>query len=461
MSTVCQFDKLSYFSTVQNVQILQIMATVNFRIRSKANKPVNIFIYVSLKRGNVISTPTGFTAHPKDWSKTTKRPKQNSEANKSTFSKLNTLQDFVYDKVNEAQSKAQVIDVLWLREKINECFSRVKKTDQSLLTNHIQYIIDNANTRKIKGSTKVGLSENRLKGYRNFKNIILEYEKTIKKKIHFQDINKPFVDRFSNWLFNTKEYSTNSAGKIIDNLKTVCLDAEKHEVKVNPYAKQIEGFRERNEDRYIITLSFQELEQIRTAKLETEGQENARKWLLLGCEIGQRASDLLRITPDNVRFKKGGTYIDIEQKKTGKYISVRVMAPHVINFIENDFPYQISTQKLNKHIKDVCKLAEIKEMVTGRKYDKKKQRKVLKKYPKWQLVTSHSFRRSFATNYYKKMPTPVLIGITGHSKESMFLEYINQREDKDLNADLFAKFWETMQEEKEPEMKVIKNISNQ
>ena len=44
------------------------MATVNFRIRSKANKPVSIFIYVSLETGNVISTPSGFNVHPKDWS---------------------------------------------------------------------------------------------------------------------------------------------------------------------------------------------------------------------------------------------------------------------------------------------------------------------------------------------------------------------------------------------------------
>ena len=76
------------------------MATVNFRIRSKANKPVSIFIYISLEEGNVISTPSGFNVHPKDWSKVTKRPKQNSEGNKKTFSKQNTLQDFIYDEVN-------------------------------------------------------------------------------------------------------------------------------------------------------------------------------------------------------------------------------------------------------------------------------------------------------------------------------------------------------------------------
>ena len=262
-------------------------------------------------------------------------------------------------------------------------------------------------------------------------------------------------------MFNTQKYSTNSTGKILDNLKTVCLDAEKLEMKVNDYVGKIQGFKEQNEDRYIQTLSFNELEQIRTAEMETLAQDNARKWLLIGCEIGQRAGDLLKLTIDNLRYKGNNIYFDIEQEKTGKDLSIRVIAPHIIDIVENDFPYTISQQKLNKHIKDVCRLAKIEDEVKGKKYDKITKRKKLDFYPKCDLITSHSFRRSFATNYYKKMPTAVLIGITKHSKESLFLEYINRREDKDLNADLFADFYEKMQKDKEPQMKVIKNASNQ
>lgn len=433
------------------------MATVNFRIRSTANKPVSIFIYISLEEGNVVSTPSGFTVHPKEWSKVAKRPKQNSESNKKTVGKLNTLQNFIYEEVNKAQGNGQLIDVHWLKEKTNECFNRVKKTDNSLVVNHTQYIIDNANTRKIKGSNKIGLSERRVTGYKSFKKLIEAYQEEIRKKIYFQDVNRSFVDRFTNWLINKQKYSTNYAGKVLDNLKTVCLDAEKLDIKIDPFAKQIEGFREQNSERLIVTLSFEELEQIRTAELDTEAQKNARNWLLLGCEIGQRASDLLRLTQDNLRYKGNRIYIDIEQQKTGKAVTVGVIAPHVIEIVENNFPYPISQQKLNKHIKDVCKLAEIEEMTKGKKYDKKTRRKKTEIYPKWQLVTTHTFRRSFATNYYKKIPTPVLIGITGHSKESLFLEYINKREDKDVNADMFMQFYESMQQEKEPIMKVIKN----
>jgi integrase len=441
------------------------MATINFRLRSKANKNVNIKVYLSTGRGNLLETNTGFTINPKDWSTLTNRPKQNTDQNKLLNNSLKKLDNYLSENHNTDQSKGIIIDLFWLQNQIDNCFGRVQKNDNGLLLNHIQYIIDNANTRTIIGSSKIGISQSRVKSYITFKNIIEEYQKVIKKQIHFLDINKVLVDKLTNWLMNTKKYSTNYAGKQIDNLKTVCLDAYKMDIKTNPYTKQIQGFTENKEDRLIVTLSFEELEQIRTCeKIENDAHINARKWLLIGCEIGQRASDLLNITLENIRYKGGQMYLDIIQQKTKKPITIGIINSNIINIIENEFPYKVSSQKLNEHIKKVCELADINEVIEGRKLnpnaDKEKPetiRKIKDYYPKNELITTHCFRRSFATNYYKKIPTAVLIGITGHSKESLFLEYINKSEDKDSNADLFMKFYEQMNKDKEPKMKVIKN----
>ena len=45
---------------------------------------------------------------------------------------------------------------------------------------------------------------------------------------------------------------------------------------------------------------------------------------------------------------------------------------------------------------------------------------------KWEVVGSHVGRRSFATNFYGKIPTPLITSITGHLTESSFLLYINR-----------------------------------
>jgi len=60
-------------------------------------------------------------------------------------------------------------------------------------------------------------------------------------------------------------------------------------------------------------------------------------------------------------------------------------------------------------------------------------------FEKWELVTSHIGRRSFATNFYGEIPTSYLIYVTGHSTESMFLNYIG-KSNKDLALELTKYF---------------------
>jgi integrase len=456
------------------------MATVQFRLRSKANKNVSVKVRLSINRSNVFELNTGFSINPKDWSATTGLPKQNNETNKKISSDLKKLDSYISDNLNTDLGKGILIDSNWLESKINHCFNRVVKTDTNLLINHVQYIIDNANTRKVKN--KIGLSASTIKNYTLFRNIILEYQKKIKKQIQFIEITKPFVDKFTDWLINTKKYSTNYGGKQLEILKTVCIDAEKNEIQVTPYSKIIPFFRESEKDRYIQTLSFKELEQIKNLDLSDveylnrfkkenpeltknlsitpESLSNVRNWILLGCEIGQRGGDLLEITYENIRYNGKNFYIDIVQQKTNKNVTVGIIAPHVIDIIENQLPKKIPHQKLNEYAKVICKLAGIVEVVKGTKLNIETNRKELGNYPKYELIASHCFRRSFASNYYKMIPTPILINITGHSKESLFLTYINKREDKDANADLFMQFYEDLNKKKIPQLKIVKSGAN-
>lgn len=462
------------------------MASIKFRLRSKANKNVSIKVYTSLGRGNFIEVSTGFTINPKDWNTSDKNnpkkgddfPKQNTPENKVIFNNLKKLESFLFKSVNTDMGESVVIDTFWLEAKINECFQRVVKNDAGLLLNHTQYIIDNASTRTVGQNT--GLSKETIKSYVSFKKVVLEYQLAIKKQIQFLDLTAPFIEKFKIWMLTKKKYAKNTAGRKLQMLKTICIDAEKnHEIPVTPYSKIIQHFGESNKDRYIQTLSFDELEQIKNLDLSNteylnnfkkenpeltkgiaitpEALNNARNWILIGCEIGQRGGDLLKITNENIRYKGTTIYIDIIQQKTNKNVTIGIIAPHVIDIIENHLPNEVQHQKLNDYVKVVCKLAGIDEVVKGSKLNTETNRKELGMYPKHELITTHCFRRSFASNYYKKIPTAVLIGITGHSKESLFLTYINQREDKDSNADLFMKFYSDLHKEKAPEMKVILN----
>ena len=120
-------------------------------------------------------------------------------------------------------------------------------------------------------------------------------------------------------------------------------------------------------------------------------------------------------------------------------MTVGVSDPLVIKLLENKFPRIVSQVVFNKQIKALCKMAGIKELVCRFRNNPKTRRKEIVNTPKYEFVTSHIMRRSFASNYYGKIETPLLMNITGHSKESTFLTYIGTHQNKDALADLFMK----------------------
>ena len=90
-------------------------------------------------------------------------------------------------------------------------------------------------------------------------------------------------------------------------------------------------------------------------------------------------------------------------------------------------------QKLNDYIKEVAQLAHLDdEVVTTHTQQDKGEfapGRVETRRPKWQAITAHTARRSFATNMYKRgFPTLAIMAITGHKTEKSFLTYIKVSE---------------------------------
>jgi integrase len=420
------------------------MASVKFRIKGSSNE-VSIYMRFSISRESIFEVKTGFTIKPSSWSSATKMPIQNSPVNKSIFNDLKKLDLYVFKKFNLAQANGETVNKEWLEKVVLDCFEREEKVDTTYYTtDHIQFIIDNASTKKVAGKNKLGLSAARIQSYKTFKQNIIDFETFIKKKIKLTDITPALVEVYKNWLLKIKSFSINYAGKQLDNLRAVSRDAARLDIPTHPFASKIESFFEQDEDRHIVTLSPEELQKIKKADMPSPYLENAKKWLLLGCEIGQRGGDLLKLSSKNLRYVGDHMFVDVIQQKTKKEVTIPIGSKDLREMLETDFPRSISSQNLNTYIKTVCELSKINEVIEGKLLVKETNRKVVGHYPKYQLVTTHSFRRSFATNYYKKIATPILMAITGHSKESMFLKYINKREDKDENAKLFLQYYKQL-----------------
>ena len=449
------------------------MATATFRLRNPNTDKATIYVYLSVERKKQFLATTKIKINPKDWNfeplldengKISIDENGNEERKKSLVgypknstnpiiknivSKLKKLDTFLTDEVNQANIDGTPINSVWVKEQINNCFNRVTPEDeqkeieqkeQNKLTVQIQSFIDNADIYK-HSSGKLGLSNGRVKNLKAFKNRMLEFEQYTNKTIYLKNINKKFELGLDSWLKKVKKYSVNTSGTVVKNLKVICSYSKENELEVHPYYQFIKVYKQDKKDKIIQTLSFDELETIENWQTANERLNNVKKWLLIGCNIGQRVEDLINITLKNFVTINDIKYIELNQEKTEKdvLIPINEQCQRVLN---TGIPYKISQQKLNDYIKEVCKLAEIDEVIEGDLFDKETKRKVRGFYPKYKLITSHSFRRSYATNYYIDVPTPVIMEVTGHSKESTFLEYINKPVDKTRNANLMLELME-------------------
>ncbi|OIQ41748.1 MAG: hypothetical protein BM563_00080 [Bacteroidetes bacterium MedPE-SWsnd-G1] len=288
-----------------------------------------------------------------------------------------------------------------------------------LLTDAIQNIIHSSRT----GAKK--LSKNRIASYGSFKKIIEGYEIHLQKSIYVQNINLDFLNKFSTYLEEEKKYSNGYSLKKIADLKTICLNAEQKGFKIDTELKTYKALKEKKQ--HIIYLTSEELEMIKIFPLFDSELENARKWLLLGCEIGQRSVDLLKINESSLTSKNGIEVIELTQEKTGKQIAIPIR-PSLRLILYDGFPTKKPLHKLNEQIKKICKLCGINQKIEGVLYDFESKRRTEGVFEKHRLITAHVCRRTFAINNYGKMQSRLLRQITGHSTETILLEFIGKKE---------------------------------
>lgn len=420
------------------------MATIKYILQSK-NNPAPIYLRMSLSRGKVLKRKSGYVIDPKSWSTSTGYPKPNNDTNKSIKAKLISLQGSVIEEYNKDNAKGELIDGNWLLTMINELQNRVNENNKVYLLEYCKYFIESlpysVNSKGQRGASKATLTK-----YKTILNKLMGFERFKRKKYLIKQVDLNFRSDFIQYLSEEEKINDNTIGRYISFVKTIVYDARKNGYSLNSQILDFKGFAVKPP---IVTLSLKEIEEIKNHGFETDRLNTARDWLVIGCYTGQRVSDLLRMNSEMIEIINGYEFIVLEQVKTGKLIQIPVH-PEVKKILKsrnNHFPAtfgktpQSNSTIFNKLIKEVCRIAKINEIVEGNLNNPETGRREKGRYKKWLLVSSHICRRSFATNFYAlaKYPTPLLMNVTGHSTESMFLNYIGK---KPIDYSLqLAKLW--------------------
>ena len=274
------------------------------------------------------------------------------------------------------------------------------------------------------------LSSGTLKSYRLGETFFKEYSKKV-ESISFENIDIDWYKRFISWC-NKKQYSTNYIGKNVKFLKLMLKKAFELNWSSNDIFRHSD-FKVLKEEVENIYLNEVELKKMWELDLSNFPEhEKVRDIFLIGCYTGLRFSDFKKVKRENVLNYNGKEILKITPTKTKKPIAIPLhpIVKEVMTKYNYEPPKNLYEQKINNLIKEVGEWAGIDNEVFFYVSKGGKKEKVTKQ--KFELIKTHTARRSFCTNAHSsKIPIIDIMTISGHTSERTFINYIkNSPEEK-------------------------------
>ncbi|MFD2569961.1 site-specific integrase [Spirosoma soli] len=381
-------------------------------------------------------TSTGLTIEPYQWNATAQRAytNQKSRAAREPFETLNAHLDrwrSATKKVLTALQLAQIpLDNETIKQHLDTELGRAKKVkpvdDVAVVhepfTAYIERFVTEAKAGKRLNARSVHYAAYTLAGYMKLKRVLERYRTETGNSTDYDAYTLDYYNAFKLWLTG-RGLTLNYVGTLLKDLKVMLKQAHYDGMHTN-LIFQHRDFKKLVEDVDNVYLTDDELTQLYSLNLSTNSRlDRVRDLFLIGCYTGLRFSDFSELRPENITHN--GRILTRKTLKTSERVSIP-LNPKVLSILakyEGIPPRTITNQKMNDYLKELCRLAGLTDAVEVSRT--KGGRKETRYLEKCEMVTTHTARRSFATNaFLAKVPTVSIMKITGHRSEAVFLRYI-------------------------------------
>lgn len=407
------------------------MARFNYYLKNQKQEKETLVSLRITHAGKSVFLSTGLKVLPKSWG---------SDKNKPFFQ--NVLPKFRHSQ----EINSQLLALKQLAEKAEASFGNTsfsvyelknqilgfleKKQEPKIETTTFFNFWDDYvfyTSQKINPKTNSLVTKHTILSLRQTKKILMRFEKKTHYKIDFSTINMDFYRRFTKYCDEVEMYRTNTFGKHVRNLKSVINYAETKNIQINKELR-LTDFRCPKEITTSIFLTEQEISELIKLDLTNyPGLSKTRDFFVIGCYTGLRWEDFSNLSKGD--FSETNK-IKITPSKTKNPVIIPVLPiikPLMDKYLENgtyNFPKPISNQKFNSQLKDIAKKVDC--LNSPAVYTSSRGGKEISiTYKKWERVSSHTCRRSFATNMYLRgIDVFLIMKITGHKTEKQFYQYI-------------------------------------
>lgn len=428
------------------------MATIKFILQSK-NENAPVYVRFSISAKESFKRKTRETIDPKFWDAKKGAPKNISSGTQKTLSdianlkiRLSEIESFIFEQYR-IRTDDELINGIWLDEIITAYYSGGRRIQQlDYLDTFLQYYeSDVLPFRKNKGKE---ISLPTIKKQKTVISKVLEFLKTQNRRLKVSDYDIKVSNKFEQFL-TAQGIAKGTIGRYVKYPKTFIAHAKSIGIEVNEGLSEIKGY---STDTPTIYITETELQSISQNTYLNINQQTAKDWLVIGFYTGQRASDLLQMNPKQLITLEGNLFINLSQQKTKTPVLIPVHAEvkKILDKRNGKFPPvfsdNIDSAKtiFNKNLRDIARQSNIDRLEWGKKWNDETKRFDYDNYPLYEIISSHVCRRSFATHNYSKIPTPIIMAVTGHKTEKEFLNYIG-KDYNDLSKQMFD-YWKQSKE---------------
>ena len=413
------------------------MANIKFLIRdTDSDSEQTIYVTSRFGRNEKLMYATPLKVEPIFWNEKEGRVKNSKYCTyrDEVNGALNTIEALIKSFIAKAAtSDNEIISKDSLKNLLDVHFGK-KKAKASDFHSFFEAFIEQCDSRLSPRRGGQTIDYKTKREYARTYYYIQEYEKKRKIRLEFRNIDKMFFNDFVAFLQDLG-LSTNTIWHKTVSIKAVMKAANEQELTDNT---KYTSFKNVSEESQAIALSEKELDLLAQFDFSNSPRlERTRDLFLIGCWTGLRFSDFTRIKQENIK----DNFLTIQQQKTNEFVTIPLhpVFLSIWNKYNGVLPANISNQKFNDNLKDVCKEAGLNDRVI--KSITKGGKKISTVYEKWELVSSHTARRSFATNLYRSgFPSISIMQITGHKTESSFLKYIKVT--KEEHAKMLMEHWQ-------------------
>jgi len=409
------------------------MANVRFNLKNRNETETLISVWFRYD-GKRLVYSTGQKINPKFWND--KEQKARETAKFPEYPEFNAylkkIETEVLNIYRRSKIDAKPLSVAGFKKELDKVLKKVDKDQPQTLFEFIDAFIKIKENSVPKPKAVIELYN---KAYKHLKDFALSK----RRKIDFQDIDLNFLDEYTNYLYSLeKPLSTNYASKLLQTLKFFLNEATERGYNKNTNY-QSKKFSIKREDTEHIYLTNDEIKKIANLDLsENKRLDKVRDLFLIGCKTGLRFSDFSSLKKEHFKKVDGIDIIELVTQKTKEKVVIPIhpIVKSILKKYNGKAPNEISNQKMNEYLKELGELAEINEVVTKSRTNGGVR--IDETFKKYELISTHVCRRSFATNTFKAGISSInIMKITGHTSEKSFLRYIKITGEQ--NATMMAK----------------------